>query len=313
VNVVAGALFDISFIAAAISLTTPILLVALGAVVSERAGVLNVGTEGMMLAGAFMAMVFAVQFGNAWAGVVGSLVIGTFSGLLLAFFAVTLAANQIVVGLALNFLALGGTTFFFQHYYPEQGGTILRTGDFHEWALPLLHRIPKIGSIFVQSPLVFLAFGLVPILGFILFRTAPGLVLRSVGENANAADTAGIPVLKVRYVAAIIGGALAGLGGGYLALVEAHAFQPNMSAGRGFMALAVVIVGRWRPGRALMAALVFGIANALVFRAQGLVPEIPPLTWTLLPYVLTLLVLIGLVGKVVAPADDGRPYVKEAV
>ena len=294
-----------------ISLATPILLVALGAVISERSGVLNIGTEGMMLSGAFGAMAISVEAGNGWIGVLGGLATGATCGLVLAVWSVTFIANQIIVGIVINLVALGATTFLFEHYFPQTGGAVLRTPGIGNWSVPLLDRLPHVGVIFVQSPLVWIAFLLVPVIGFVLFRTPAGLVVRAVGEGARAADTAGINVRLVRYIATVIGGALAGLGGSYLSLVEARAFQPDMTGGRGFIALAVVMLGRWRASGAVAAALLFGAADALQFRAQGVLGSIPPLTWTLLPYVLTLIVLVGLVGKLSPPAEDGRSYVKE--
>ena len=265
----------------------------------------------MMLCGAFGAMAIAVEAGNGWAGVAGGLATGALCGFVLAVWAVTFVANQIIVGITINLVAVGATTFLFEHFFPQTSGAVQRTPDIGTWSIPLLDRLPRIGSIFVQSPLVWIAFLLVPLIGLFLFRTPAGLALRAVGEGARAADTAGINVQLVRFMAAVVGGALAGLGGSYLSLVEAHAFQPNMTAGRGFIALAVVMLGRWRASGAFIAALIFGAADALQFRAQGVLGSVPPLTWTLLPYVLTLIALVGVVGRLSPPAEDGRAYVKE--
>jgi simple sugar transport system permease protein len=211
----------------------------------------------------------------------------------------------------INLIAVGATAFLLQRFFPQTDGSVLRTPPLDEWSVPLLERLPKVGPLFVQSPLVFIAVALVVAIAIVLWHTPAGLALRAVGEGARAADTAGINVALVRYVATIVGGALAGLGGACLSLVETQTFQPNMTAGRGFIALAVVMLGRWRPGGALAAALLFGAADALQFRAQGLLSEVPPLTWTMLPYLLTLVVLVVLVGRLRPPAEDGIPYVKE--
>jgi len=306
-----GTVFNAGLLAATISLMTPILLTALGALSSERAGVLNIGTEGMMLNGAFSAMAVAVTTHNPWAGILAALVVGGLSGLILALWTVTFLANQVVVGIVINLTASGLTSFLYQAYYPQTGGTLIRTPAFGNWSIPLLDRLPAVGPVFVQNPLVFMAFALVLVLTYVLFHTSPGLVIRAVGESARTADTAGINVYLVRYTMACFGGALAGLGGSYLSLVEAHAFQPDMTDGRGYIALAVVMLGKWHPVKALAGAVLFGAADALQFRVQGLSLPIPPLSLTLLPYVVTLLVLIGVVGKVVAPAEDGQAYVKE--
>ena len=305
--------FNLSLLTATLGSATPLVFVALGALISERSGVMNIGTEGMMLIGAFTGMAVAVITHSAWAGVAGAIIGGALGGFVLAVWAVTLATDQIVVGIVINLISSGITTFLYQVFFPQTGGDLLRTPPFGTWSVPLLANLPGVGQIVVANPLVYVAFVLVVVVSVFLFRTPPGLVLRAVGESARSADVAGINILQVRYAATIVGGALAGLGGSYLSLVAAHAFQPNMTAGRGFIALAAVIFGRWRPGGALIACLLFGAADAFQFRVQGLGLGIPPLSFTLLPYLVTLAALIGIVGKVIAPAEDGKPYIKEEV
>lgn len=304
-------MFDIALVASAIGLATPILLGALGGILSERAGVINIGIEGMMLSGAFAAFAITHETGSPWLGVLGSSVVGAFGGLILAIWSVTLLTNQIVVGLTLNLIAAGLTTFLYDYLYADQPGGVIRTPAFSEWAIPGLDRLPGIGTLFVQSPVVIIAFTAAPVLSLFLFRSAPGLAIRAVGERARAADSAGINVRLIRYVATMAGGAFAGVGGSYLSLVDANTFRPNMTAGRGYIALAVVLVAAWRPNWAIPAALVFGGATAFQFRAQETLGGVPSLTWTLLPYIVTLIVLIALGRRLVAPGDDGRPYIKE--
>jgi ABC-type uncharacterized transport system permease subunit len=292
--------------AAMLRYATPITFAALGGVVSERAGVVNIGLEGMMLAGAFFGA-WGADVTSSW---VGGLLIGMAGGgafaLIHAVFAVTLRADQIVSGTAVNLLAAGVTGFVFINAYGEQG-TPDDLPAIPDLSLPL-DWIPFVGdAIGHLNLMVWLGLALVVALTVYLFRTPQGLRLRSVGENPLAADTAGISPMRVRYRAVIISGMLAAMGGVFLSIGFVHSFNQQMTAGRGFIGLAAVIFGKWRPGGALAAALLFGFSSALAQR----LPVFSPTTATLfqaLPYVLTLIAVAGLVGRSRPPAADGVPY-----
>jgi general nucleoside transport system permease protein len=295
--------------AAMLRFATPLVFAALGGVVSERSGVVNIGLEGMMLAGAF----FAIYGSDLLGGWVGGLLLGMVAGgvfaLVHAVFAVSLRADQIVSGFAINFLALGITGYLFLHHYGEQG-TPEGLPAVPDVSLPI-DWIPFFGPALDNlNLLVWVALILVVLVSVFLFRTPTGLRLRSVGENPRAAATVGISVYRVRYLAVVASGVLAAMGGAFLSIGFVHSFNQNMTAGRGFIALAVVIVGKWRPGAALAAALMFGFSQALAQR----LPVFSESSATLLqalPYVVTLVAVAGLVGRSIPPAADGVPYAKE--
>jgi ABC-type uncharacterized transport system permease subunit len=295
--------------AAMLRFATPLIFAALGGVVSERAGVVNIGLEGMMLVGAFFG-IWGADITDGWIGglLIGMIAGGVF-GLVHAVFAVTLRADQIVSGFAINFLALGITGYIFLDIYGEQG-TPDGLPEVPDVVLPI-DWIPFFGPALERlNLLVWIALLLVLGVWLFVFRTPQGLRLRSVGENPRAAATVGISVYWVRYLAVVASGVLASLGGAFLSIGFVHSFNQNMTAGRGFIALAVVIVGKWRPGAALAAALLFGFAQALAQR----LPVFSESSATLLqalPYVVTLIAVAGLVGRSVPPAADGVPYSKE--
>jgi general nucleoside transport system permease protein len=295
--------------AAMLRFATPLVFAALGGVVSERAGVVNIGLEGMMLVGAFFG-IYGADLTNGW---VGGLLIGMIAGgllaLLHAIFSVSLRADQIVSGFAINFLALGTTGYIFLHHYGDEG-TPDNLPQVPDVTLPI-DWIPFFGPALEKlNLLVWVALILVFVVWLFVFRTPAGLRLRSVGENPRAAATVGISVYKTRYVAVIASGVLAAMGGAFLSIGFVHSFNQNMTAGRGFIALAVVIVGKWRPVAALVAALMFGFSQAL---AQRLVvfSESSGTLLQALPYVVTLIAVAGLVGRSTPPAADGVPYSKE--
>jgi len=295
--------------AAMLRFATPLVFAALGGVLSERSGVVNIGLEGMMLMGAF----FGIYGADLTGGWVGGLLIGMLAGgalaLVHAVFAVSLRADQIVSGFAINFLALGITGYLFLNHYGEQG-TPEGLPAVPDVSLPI-DWIPFFGPALDNlNLLVWVALVLVALVWLFVFRTPAGLRLRSVGENPRAAATVGISVYRVRYLAVIASGVLAAMGGAFLSIGFVHSFNQNMTAGRGFIALAVVIVGKWRPGAALAAALMFGFSQALAQR----LPVFSESSATLLqalPYVVTLIAVAGLVGRSVPPAADGVPYAKE--
>jgi simple sugar transport system permease protein len=295
-----------ALLAAALRYATPLTFAALGGVTSERAGVVNIGLEGMMLTGAFFGA-WGADVTSSWlGGIVIGLLAGGVMGLLHAVFSVSLRADQIVSGTAINFLAIGITGFLFVKIYGTQGtpDDLPEIPDVH---LPI-GWIPFLGEALEQLNLmIWLGLISVALLSIFLFRTPRGLRMRSVGENPLAADTAGISPIRVRYYAVMASGAFAALGGVFLSIGFVHSFSQNMTIGKGFIGLAAVIFGKWRPGGALAAALLFGFSSALAQR----LPVFSPTTATLLqalPYVITLIAVAGLVGRSRPPAADGIPY-----
>jgi general nucleoside transport system permease protein len=291
--------------AAMLRYATPLIFAALGGLFSERSGVINIALEGMLLTGAFFA-VLGADLTNTWfLGLLIGMIAGGLLALIHAIFSVSLRADQIVSGTALNFLAFGVTTYMYLNRYGEQGTPtdLPAVPDVH---LPI-GGIPFIGDIFEQTNLlIWLALAMVVIVWVIVFRTPPGLRLRSVGENPLAAETAGLSVVKTRYLAVVTSGLLAGAGGAYLSIGFVHGFSQNMTVGTGFIALAALIFGRWRPGGALLATLLFGFSTALAQRLPAFSPNAATL-FQALPYVLTLIAVAGLVGRSIPPAAIGRP------
>ena len=295
--------------AAMLRYATPLVFGALGGVISERAGVVNIGLEGMMLMGAFFGIYGADILGGWFPGLLLGMAAGGALALVHAVFAISLRADQIVSGFAVNFLALGITGYVFLHHYGEEG-TPDGISEVPDVTLPI-DWIPFFGPALENlNLLVWVALILVGAMSVFLFRTPTGLRVRSVGENPRAAATVGISVYWVRYLAVVASGMLAALGGAFLSIGFVHSFTQSMTAGRGFIALAVVIVGKWRPGAALLAALLFGFTQALAQR----LPTFSESSATLLqalPYVVTLIAVAGLVGRSIPPAADGVPYSKE--
>ena len=295
-----------ALLAAALRYATPLTFAALGGVISERSGVVNIGLEGMMLTGAFFGAWGADVTGTWLGGILIGLAAGGVLGLLHAVFAVTLRADQIVSGFGINILALGITGFLYVKIYGEQGtpDDLPAIPDVHlpiEW-------IPLVGDAIADLNLmIWIGLILVAVLSIFLFRTPQGLRLRSVGENPLAADTAGISPIRVRYYAVVASGCLAALGGVFLSIGFVHSFNENMTIGKGFIGLAAVIFGKWKPGGALAAALLFGFSSALAQRLPVFSPTIASLLQAL-PYVLTLIAVAGLVGRSRPPAADGIPY-----
>ena len=283
---------------------TPLTYAAIGGMFCERSGVVNIGLEGMMLSGAFFAALGADKFGNWWMGIVTAAVAGAGFAAVHAVMAIHLRADQVVSGTAINFLALGVTGYFFIDVYGENG----TPGD--------MPRIPDVnvnflGSVFGHLNLmIWVSFALLILAHITLFYTPIGLRIRSVGEHPRAADTVGISVYKTRYAAVILSGVLAALGGAYLSIGYLGSFSENLTAGRGFIALAAVIFGNWRPFGAFAAALLFGGSTALSFRLQQPWPA-PSVIFQALPYVLTLIAVAGVIGRATPPASAGRPYVKQ--
>jgi general nucleoside transport system permease protein len=292
--------------AAMLRYATPLIFASLGGLFSERSGVINIALEGMLLTGAFFAVLGADITGSWFLGVLVGMAAGGLLALIHAVFAVSLRADQIVSGTALNFLAFGITTYLYLNRYGAEG-TPTDLPQVPDVNLPLIEDIPFFGDIFGQvNLLIWAGLALVLVTWVVVFRTPPGLRLRSAGENPLAAETAGLSVVKTRYLAVVTSGVLAGAGGAYLSIGFVHSFSQNMTVGKGFIALAALIFGRWRPGGALMAALLFGFSTALAQRLPVFSPSAATL-FQALPYVLTLIAVAGVVGRSVAPAAIGRP------
>jgi simple sugar transport system permease protein len=292
--------------AAMLRYAAPLTLAALGGLVSERSGVVNIGLEGMMLMGAFFGAYGADKTGSWVTGLLIGIAAGAALAAVHAVFSVSLAADQIVSGTALNFVAAGVTGYFFIDAYGDQGtpDDLPAVPDVH---LPI-RSVGFFGDAFGQlNLLVWIALAMVVVVWFCVFRTPAGLRLRSVGENPRAAETVGIRVFATRYAAVILSGALAAAGGAYLSIGFVHSFSPNMVAGRGFIALAALIFGRWRPFGLVAATLLFGFSSALAQRLPVFSPSAATL-FQALPYVLTLVAVAGVVGRSTPPAADGVPY-----
>ncbi|MBI2882113.1 MAG: ABC transporter permease [Candidatus Tectomicrobia bacterium] len=294
-----------------VRIAAPIWMAALGEVFAEQSGVLNIGLEGMMLMGAFSGFMGAFFTGSNWAGVlIGSLAGGALS-LILAYMSLSRGVDQVVTGIAINVFALGATSYLFNRAFAITFEPP-RIHAFRAWAIPALGDLPWVGPVlFRQTPLVYLAFALVPVCALVLYRTKFGLKIRAVGEHPLAADTAGVHVNRVRGVCILLSGWMAGFGGAILSVGQVDVFLENMTAGRGFIALAVVVFGKWNPFWVLGAALLFGLADALQLRLQALGFKIPFQFLLMAPYVLTVVVLVGVVGKASYPAATGIPYLTE--
>ncbi|MDP9467263.1 MAG: ABC transporter permease [Chloroflexota bacterium] len=310
----AGAGSDISLagiLQSTLQRSVPITFGALSGILCERAGVVNIAIEGMLLSGAFASAVVASVSGNQWVGIMAAIATGGLLAALLAVLAIRYVVDQIIAGVVINIFAVGITSFLATRVLapmpelndPERFGPI----DF-----PILSDLPVIGGIlFRQNVFVYALIAAIFILHYMLFSTRWGLRVRAVGEHPEAADTVGINVLYVRYRNVIMGGMLAGLGGAYLTLGSTGGFQQEMSAGRGFIGLAAMIFGGWAPFGAFLAGIVFGFADAVQTRLSILNFAVPSQFLQMVPYLVTIIVVSGLVGRVRAPAADGRPYKKE--
>ncbi|MCY7323306.1 MAG: ABC transporter permease [Phormidesmis sp. CAN_BIN36] len=300
------------YLSASLRLSVPLAFAALGGLFSERSGVLNIGLEGMLLTGAFVSAATVFYTGNVWVAILAALVVGSLVGLLHAYLCVTLRVDQLVSGLAINLSAAGLTAFLSRLVFNSKTSQPLQGLD--PIAIPGLSQLPIVGSLlFNQDPLVYLLFLLAPLSTYLLFKTSLGLTLRAVGEYPRAAETAGVSVSFVRYLSVMLSGCLASLGGAYLVLVHVKFFMEDISAGRGFIALAALIFGRWHPINAVLACALFGATEALQLRIQAFGLNIPYQFLVMLPYVIALFALVGLAGKSTPPAALGVPYVKESL
>ncbi len=308
-----------------VRLSVPLLLACLAGLYSERAGIFDIGLEGKMLAGAFAGAAAAAVYGSAWVGLVAAVLISVALALVHGFASITHRGNQIVSGVAINFIAAGSTIILGQAWFRQGGRTPSLTDSNRFTAIDLpfaeaLKDVPLVGPIYSEllsghSILVYLAFAFVPMTWWVLFRTRFGLRLRAVGENPAAVDTAGISVVWLRYRAVICCGILCGLAGAYLAVAQNAGFVKDMTAGKGFIALAALIFAKWRPLNAMYACLLFGFLDAVAIRFSGIkIPgllEVPAQFMQALPYILTVILLAGFIGKAIPPKAGGQPYVKE--
>jgi simple sugar transport system permease protein len=293
------------FLAAAIRVATPLLFAATGETITERSGIINLGIEGIMLAGALAAALGATEWGP-WGGLGSAAIAGMLAAAVFAFLVIGARADQIIAGTAITLAMVGLTgTIYRQAYGAEGAGLSIPT--FSTLAIPGLSRIPVLGPGLFEQPLPsYLAFASLPLVWWMLFRTRVGLALRATGESAAMARAVGVRTRLLRAGATTLGGAFVGLGGATLVLAQVGTFAERMTAGRGFLAIAIVVLGRWHPGGVALAAILFGLATALQFLFQALGVQAPYQLFLMLPYLLTLLALAGAVGRVRAPGDLGR-------
>ena len=291
--------------------SVPITFGAMSGIICERAGVVNIAIEGMLLSGAFASAVVASATANPWVGIVAAVVTGGLLAGLLAVLAIRYLVDQIIAGVVINILVVGITSFLAARVLEKLPG-LNNPEQFGPIAIPFLSDLPLIGGIlFRQNLFIYACIAAIFILHFMLFSTRWGLRVRAVGEHPMAADTVGINVFYVRYRNVIIGGMLAGLGGAYFTIGSTGSFQQEMTAGRGFIGLAAMIFGGWAPFGAFLAGIVFAFAEAVQVRLSILNINVPTQVLQMVPYLVTIIVVAGLVGRVRAPAADGRPYKKE--
>ena len=302
----------VSLLGGAVALAVPLVFGALGGVLGERAGVVNIAIEGQLLFGAFAAAITASLTGSAWAGLLAAMAAGALIALVLGLFTITYFVDQVIVGVVLNVLVIGLTNFLFRQVLTPNADALNSPDRFGTLPLPILGDIPLIGPIFFrQTPLVYVLYAVVVLVAFALYRTRWGLRVRAVGEHPMAADTVGIRVNLTRYRTILLAGAIAGMGGAYFSLVSVAGFNREMTGGAGFIALAAVIFGKWDPIRATLAALLFGFASNLQGVLSAIGSAVPSQFMLMLPYLVTIFAVAGLVGRSRPPAADGIPYRKQ--
>jgi len=298
----------IGILSSGIRLATPYLYAAIGETFGQRSGVLNLGVEGQMLLGAFAAFYVAMNTGNLWLGVLAAMIVGALMGLAMAYVTVNLQAQQGISGIGFYLFGLGMSDLLFQ----KMMGTVHTVEGFQKVGIPFLSDIPGVGEIFFkQNVLVYGSYILVVLAWFVLNKTNLGLKIRSVGENPDAADSLGVSVARVRYFTIILGGTLSGVAGASLSIALLNVFQQNMTSGLGFIAVALVYFGAWRPGGVLLGALLFSMINSLQLWIQVLGIPIPSEIAVMMPYILTILVLVATVSKVRAPSALTKPFERE--
>lgn len=288
---------------------TPLIFAALGGVFSEGSGVVNIGLDGMLTMGAFFAVYGSYITNNPWMGVLFAVIAGAATAVIHAFLSIHLKADQVISGTAINIFSSALTSYLLMVLFKRQGQTDGVTTPYYP--KEFMGKIPVIGGLLKEvNWYVFIAFGLVILSSYILYKTPLGLRIRSVGEHPRAADTLGINVYKIRYFCVILSGALAGLGGASISLNTTNLFREGMVSGRGYIALAALVFGNWKPVGAMGACLIFAFADAFQIVAQGFGWTLPLEFYSAIPYVFTMIVLAGFVGKTVSPAADGVPYEK---
>ena len=310
---------------ATIRIATPLILAAMAGLFSERAGIVNIGLEGKMLGSAFVAATVSYYTGDAWLGLMAAIILAIALSILHGIASITYRGDQIISGLAINMLMSGFTVVLATAIFKLGGRTPTLEGDarFSPIEFPMVDTIgsiPVFGAIYSEllsghSPLVYVAVLSVPVSWWILYATRFGLRLRATGENAHAVDTAGISVIRMRYMAMVLCGILTGIAGAYIATAQNAGFIREMTAGQGYIALAAVIFGKWRPVPIFFGCLLFGVLDAMSVRLQGvefaIIGEIPVSLIQAMPYVLTVILLAGFIGKAIGPKNAGQPYIKE--
>jgi simple sugar transport system permease protein len=309
---VASGTVPLGFLATStVEASLPLIFGALAGVLCERTGVVNVAIEGQLLTGAFCAALFGTVAGSYWAGLGAAAIGGALISLILAVLSIRYLVDQVVIGIVLNAFALGITGFLYEQIMRTDTNAYNSPGKLPVWEIPVLSKIPVLGpALFKGSILTYAAFALVAIVTVAMYKTRWGLRTRAVGEHPAAADTLGVRVLGLRYTNVLIAGLVAGFGGAYFSMLAASSFSKNITGGLGFIALAAMIFGRWHPLGALFAALFFGFATALATILSTVGSTIPSQFLAMLPYVATIFAVAGLVGRVRAPAADGKPYIK---
>lgn len=304
--------FLMAIFPAMLRLATPMIFASLGGVISERSGVVNIGLEGIMIMGAFAGVITSLFTGNAWLGVLAGMVVGGLVAFIHAYISIDLHGDQVISGTAINVLAAAFTGFMLRKLFHHAGQSPQVTA-LPTWEMPFLQKVPGLGSwlyeLFRQGPMVYLAIVMVGVIWFLLFKTRLGLRIRAAGEHPEAVETVGVNLFGIRYFSVIMSGVLAGLGGVALSLGSISSFVENMSAGKGFIALAAMIFGKWNPIGAFFACLFFAFTDALQMQAQIFgITFIPKEFLMMFPYIATMLALLGFIGRSTAPAADGLPY-----
>jgi simple sugar transport system permease protein len=301
----------VGLLAGSLALAVPLVFGALGGVLGERAGVVNIAIDGQLLAGAFAAALVGSMTGVTWFGLGAAMVAGMLVALLLGLFAISYFVDQVIVGVVLNVLIIGLTSFMFSQVLAPNAESLNNPPRFDKIDIPVLGGIPLVGPIlFRQTVVVYILYAVVALVTWALYRTRWGLRVRAVGEHPQAADTVGIKVNRTRYRTIILAGAIAGMGGAFYTLVSVPQFNREMTGGAGYIALAAVIFGKWDPIRATLAALLFGFASNLQGVLSVIGSPVPSQFMLMLPYVVTIFAVAGLVGRSRAPAADGVPYIK---
>tara|TARA_R110000751_G_scaffold270143_2_gene369945 strand:+ start:31441 stop:32355 length:915 start_codon:yes stop_codon:yes gene_type:complete len=296
------------FLASTLRLAVPLIFAATGEYVSERAGIVNMSVEGMMLTGAFAGAVGTAQTGSPMLGLLFAIIAVLPVALLQAFLTNTLRANQIVTGIGINILVLGATTLGYREIFGARSRQMIP--GFDAWSPPLLSDIPLIGPLFTQVWLVYAAFAIIALVIYVMTQTGMGIILRAAGDDPQAVAKSGSPVMAIRYGAVLFTGVMAALGGAFLSIADIHTFTEGMTRGAGYLAIVAVIFGNWKLSRTLMACLLFGAATALQFQLPAMGIVLPNALLIMMPYLLALLAVAGLVGRQTAPRALAQPFWK---